>query len=226
MKKLIVGGVISLTTIDYPGYLSAVIFCQGCPWRCRYCHNEYLQNIRESDGLPWGDVIELIRLRKDFVDAVVFSGGEPLIQEGLKNAISDVKLIGLKIGLHTSGAVPHKFAQIVNMLDWVGFDIKAPLYKYYDITRIADSGKLAFESLDILLKANIDYEVRTTLDQTLTIDDILDILKELYDRGVQNVVLQNVRSKKNVIIPHPFLSDVDAMSQARSMFKNLKTRNL
>lgn len=226
MQDFIVGGIVSLTAIDYPGHLSAVIFCQGCPWRCRYCHNKHLITIRPSDGLPWQDVVELIKLRKDFIDAVVFSGGEPLVQKGLRDAILEIKPIGLKIGLHTSGSIPARFAQVVNLVDWIGFDVKAPFYKYHTITGIIDSGKLASESLDILLKSGVDYETRITLDQTLTIDDIHDILKELYDRGVQNVVLQNVRSEKNVVIPHQFLSDVDAMTQANSMFKNLKTRNL
>mgnify|MGYP001828201880 CR=1 FL=1 len=35
MTELQVGGVTPLTTIDSPGELAAVVFCQGCPWRCR-----------------------------------------------------------------------------------------------------------------------------------------------------------------------------------------------
>ncbi len=34
-----VGGLVPLTTLDYPGLLACVLFCQGCAWRCRYCHN-------------------------------------------------------------------------------------------------------------------------------------------------------------------------------------------
>lgn len=225
VKELVVGGVVSLTTVDYPGHLAVVVFCQGCPWKCRYCHNEHLRQLNANDGLPWKDVVELIKTRKNFIDSVVFSGGEPLIQNDLQYAIEEIKNLDLLIGLHTSGAVPIRFAKIVSLLDWVGLDVKAPFQNYKIITNIEQSGKVASESLDILLASGVSYEVRITLDPILTIDDINDVLKELYERGVQTVALQNVRTTKNVVVPHPFLSNLDVMTQAHSMFKNLIVRN-
>ena len=225
VKELVVGGVVSLTTVDYPGHLAVVVFCQGCPWKCRYCHNKHLRQLNANDGLPWKDVVELIKTRKNFIDSVVFSGGEPLIQNDLQYAIEEIKNLDLLIGLHTSGAVPIRFAKIVSLLDWVGLDVKAPFQNYKIITNIEQSGKVASESLDILLASGVSYEVRITLDPILTIDDINDVLKELYERGVQTVALQNVRTTKNVVVPHPFLSNLDVMTQAQSMFKNLIVRN-
>lgn len=225
VKELIVGGIVSLTTVDYPGHLAVVVFCQGCPWRCKYCHNKHLRPLTSNDGLPWDDVVELIKARKNFIDSVVFSGGEPLVQNDLQYAIEEIKSLNLLIGLHTSGSLSQRFAKIVGLVDWVGLDVKAPFQNYEIITNIEHSGIAASESLDILLASGVSYEVRITLDPILSIDDVSDILKELYERGVQVVALQNVRTQKNVVIPHPFLSNLDAMTQAHSMFKSLIVRN-
>lgn len=225
-NSLIVGGIVSLTTVDFPGHLSVAIFCQGCPWRCRYCHNKHLQSIFVEDGLPWDDIVDLIKSRKNFIDSVVFSGGEPLVHDALRSAMEEIKKLGLLVALHTSGALPNKFANVIDLVDWVGFDVKAPFENYKVITGVDNSGQMTSESLDILLSSGKSYEVRISLDPVLTIDDIKDILKTLYDRGVQVVVLQNIRTPKNMIIPHPFLSDIDAMNQASAMFKSLTTRNI
>ena len=225
VKELVVGGIVSLTTVDYPGHLSVVVFCQGCPWRCKYCHNKHLRPLTSNEGLPWEDVVELIKTRKNFIDSVVFSGGEPLVQNDLQHAIEEIKSLNLLVGLHTSGSIPERFAKIVQLVNWVGLDVKAPFQNYEIITNIKQSGTSASESLDILLASGVSYEVRITLDPVLSIDDIGDILKELYERGVQVVALQNVRTPKNVVIPHPFLSNIDAMTQAHSMFKSLIIRN-
>lgn len=181
--------------------------------------------MQASEGLPWEDILSLIESRKNFVDSVVFSGGEPLMHDDLRYAIEDVKNLGLIPALHTSGAFPEKFARVVDVVEWIGFDVKAPFDSYQKITGIPNSGALASESLEILLASGKSYEVRISLDPILTIDDINDTLKQLHERGVQVVTLQNIRNIKNIVIPHPFLSDVHAMSQASSMFKTLRTRN-
>src|SRR5450759_6030856 len=40
--SLCIGGLTPLSLSDWPGQLAAVVFCQGCPWRCGYCHNPHL----------------------------------------------------------------------------------------------------------------------------------------------------------------------------------------
>src|SRR3989338_5172092 len=81
-----IGGMTSLTTIDFPGRLAAVVFCQGCPWRCRYCHNPHLQSF-ESAGPQiqknWNDFLKFLEARVGLLDGIVFSGGEPTFQKNL-----------------------------------------------------------------------------------------------------------------------------------------------
>ena len=69
-----VGGFVPLTTLDYPGRLACVLFCQGCAWRCRYCHNPALLCPRGEQEVPWAEVRAFLRRRQGLLDAVVFSG--------------------------------------------------------------------------------------------------------------------------------------------------------
>ena len=82
-----VGGLTPLSTSDWPGMLAAVVFCQGCPWRCGYCHNPGLIPARGDNEIPWEDVLAFLRRRQGLLDGVVFSGGEPTAQAGLLDAM-------------------------------------------------------------------------------------------------------------------------------------------
>src|SRR3954470_21541171 len=99
MAELRIGGFVPFSGIDYPHHLSAVVFCQGCPWRCGYCHNAHLQPARGESERTWDDVLAFLGRRRSLLDAVVFSGGEPTLQAGLGAAMQDVKAMGYKVGL-------------------------------------------------------------------------------------------------------------------------------
>ena len=106
--------------------LAAVVFCQGCPWRCGYCHNPGLIPPQGEHEVRWESVLEFLQRRRDLLDGVVFSGGEPTLQSGLDDAIRDVRALGFKIGLHTGGMYPQRLESILQRVDWVGMDVKAP----------------------------------------------------------------------------------------------------
>ena len=223
-KALLVGGVVSLSTVDYPDYISSVIFLQGCGWRCKYCHNQHLQPIELSHSLPWEDILELLRSRRGFVDAVVFSGGEPLIQEALPNAIMEVKSMGFMIGLHTAGAVPEMLAKVAPMTDWIGFDVKNDFKDYELITGVPNSGKTALESLKLLVALNVNFEVRITMYKTLETSVIVDLLKELSSMGVKTVALQKCRDIEEIVVEHPIFSDKILLEDISKYFENFFVR--
>jgi pyruvate formate lyase activating enzyme len=162
MDPLRVGGLTPFTTIDYPGALAAVIYCQGCPWRCAYCHNGHLIPTQGDGGIPWGSVVEFLQARRELLDAVVFSGGEPTLQPGLGLAMEAVRGLGFKVGLHTAGAYPARLRRILPLVDWVGLDIKSLPEGYAEITGVSGSGTRAWASLELLLDSGAAYEVRTT----------------------------------------------------------------
>ena len=171
-----IGGFIPFTTVDFPGHLAAVVFCQGCPWRCRYCHNPHLQPFCKGK-LAWEDVLARLNERRGFLEGVVFSGGEPTAQAGLLEAIRASREIGFKIGLHTAGIFPGRLAEVLPELDWVGFDVKAPFDARYDkVTGREDSFAASAESLRLLLASGVPYELRTTVHPKLLAESDLEYL--------------------------------------------------
>ncbi len=191
--NLRVGGLTPLTSIDYPGELAAVIFCQGCPWRCGYCHNGHLLPNENFGLIDWPTVIAFLNKRRGLLDAVVFSGGEPTSQNELPNAIAEVKSLGYKVGLHTAGCYPDRLKKVLSNLDWVALDIKASAVDYRAITQVPGSGNKAWESLDLILQSGIEYEIRTTRMPTHTDKQILNMTSDLVARGVQRYALQKCR---------------------------------
>jgi pyruvate formate lyase activating enzyme len=162
-RPLVVGGLTPLSTADYPKHLSAVVFCQGCPWRCGYCHNPHLLPAERSGQIAWSNVLSFLDRRRGLLDAVVFSGGEPLAQSGLADAMHAARSMGFKIGLHTGGAYPERFAEVLPLVDWVGFDIKARFAEYRRITAVPGSGDRALASAMLLLGSGVEHEFRTTV---------------------------------------------------------------
>nr|QIM10611.1 anaerobic ribonucleoside-triphosphate reductase activating protein [uncultured Alphaproteobacteria bacterium] len=193
-----VGGVETFSTVDFPDKISAVVFMQGCPWRCPFCHNAVLQDTAADSGFLWPKFVEFLQTRKKVLDGVVFSGGEPLVQDGLENAIREVKDLGFLIGLHTGGYRPEHLSKILPLLDWVGLDIKAPLdvERYTRAIGINAQPQLPHirRSLQLLLESGIDFECRTTCDpRILSISDVKEIGDSLADAGVNKYFLQKYR---------------------------------
>lgn len=195
VNALRVGGVVPFSTMDWPDKLAAVVFLQGCPWRCVYCHNPHLVPARGADERSWPSTLAWLATRRGLLDAVVFSGGEPTAQSGLSTAIDSVHSLGFAVGLHTGGAYPRQLATIIRAIDWIGFDIKAPQRSYRDVTGVAGSGAVAFRSLGVVIGAGIAFEVRTTVHPLLTDDDALLLLgDELARLGVRHWILQPFRA--------------------------------
>ncbi|MEJ2575561.1 MAG: anaerobic ribonucleoside-triphosphate reductase activating protein [Gammaproteobacteria bacterium] len=192
---LSVGGLTPLTTIDYPGELAAVVFCQGCPWRCRYCHNAHLAGRDAAPNLAWADVVRFLTSRRGLLDAVVFSGGEPTAQRGLGAAMRTARALGFKVGLHTAGCYPERLRVVLPLVDWVGFDIKALPERYTELTGVAGSGERAWESLGVLLASGVAHEVRITVHGELLPRAEADWLVDRVRRaGAREIVLQNAKT--------------------------------
>ncbi|GAB3550809.1 anaerobic ribonucleoside-triphosphate reductase activating protein [Noviherbaspirillum agri] len=195
-RSLKVGGITPFTATDYPGKLSAVVFVQGCPWQCGYCHNPHLQLRLQKSPLQWSRVFGLLQKRVGLIDAVVFSGGEPTLDPALPDAIADVRKLGFSVGLHSGGVYPKHLKAVLPMVDWVGLDIKAPFDCYERVTGVADSGQSARISAEAVLESGVKHEFRTTVHQSLlSEDDVVDLAQTLAGMGVQNYALQSFRSQ-------------------------------
>lgn len=190
-----IGGLTPLTTIDYPGQLAAVVFMQGCPWRCRYCHNgDLIPRVTEEKtdaDITWSQVVSWLKTRRGLLDAIVFSGGEPTLQSGLYEAMSQVRDMGFLVGLHTAGIYPDRFQKLMELIDWVGFDIKAARSDYPRITGVSNSADRAWESAERLLASGIKHEFRTTLhNDLLNKQQLQALVDELISIGASHYVVQ------------------------------------
>lgn len=188
---LAVGGLVPFTSIDFPGRLAAVVFCQGCPWRCTYCHNPHLLP-RGPGTRPWPEVLAWLETRRGLLDGVVFSGGEPLLQRGLPAALAEVRALGFATALHTAGIYPERLAAVLPLVDWVGFDVKAPFADYARIVG-CEGGAAARQSLELLLAAGVAHEIRCTVPPALDAAALQRMDAELAGLGVVQCTRQTCR---------------------------------
>lgn len=144
--------------------------------------------------MPWAEVIAFLHTRVNLLDGVVFSGGEPTAQAALPSAIAEVRALGYRIGLHTGGPNPARLAEVLPLVDWVGFDVKAPFADYERITHVTGSGHRALESLRVLVASSVPFEVRTTVHPDLLGDEDLERMSlELAEEGVARWAVQAYR---------------------------------
>jgi pyruvate formate lyase activating enzyme len=175
--SMLLGGII-LSSLEYAGKISLVIFTGGCMLKCPYCHNPHL--IDGGEDVAFEEIIEEIAEVQDFIDAIVITGGEPLIQlDEVKNLFKYTKKKGLLNKLDTNGYFPIKLNKIIKTVDYVALDIKAPFENYMDIIG-SDIGNKVKKTMDICLKSDCFLECRTTyvpglLNQT----DVLNIAKSI-----------------------------------------------
>lgn len=192
-----VGGWARLSTCDWPGRLVTTLFCQGCPWRCGYCHNPQLLDPRGPAPVEWETVMAHLARRQGLLDGVVFSGGEPLAQPGLGQAMREVRALGYAVGLHTGGSFPRRFAELLDegLVDWVGFDVKAAPDAYDRVTGTRNSAPPALRSLGLLLDSGVARQLRTTVDQVL-LDEVrvAELTEWLAENGLRDHVWQEART--------------------------------
>jgi pyruvate formate lyase activating enzyme len=195
-----IGGIQKVSLIDYPGQISAVVFTQGCNFRCPYCHNPELVNpdlygdIQEEAG-----ILSFLDLRRGKLDAVTLTGGEPTLQEDLPDFIRKIREMDYLVKLDTNGAFPEVLKTLIDQgeLAYVAMDIKAPLNRYKAVTRAAVDPAKIRESVDILMASGIDYEFRTTaVPSLITKKDLVAIAREI--GSARRYIVQRFNSSKTL----------------------------
>jgi pyruvate formate lyase activating enzyme len=195
-----IGGLQKVSLIDYPGLICAIVFLQGCNFKCPYCHNPELVDPQLfKPGIREKEVLEFLHMRRGKLDAVTITGGEPTIQSDLESFIRQIKKMGFAIKLDTNGSQPQVIKAFLaeNLLDFIAMDIKAPLDKYKNIVNTQiDPGSIN-ESIGIILEAKIPCEFRTTIvESQLEENDILKIGELI--AGSNNYVLQKFVPTKSL----------------------------
>lgn len=185
-----IAGLQKSSLIDYPEKIACIIFTQGCNFRCGYCHNPELFEQREP-LISTEAFFEFLKTRQNKLDGVVITGGEPTLQKDLEDFISEIKNLGFLIKLDSNGTNPNIIKNFIkeNLIDYVAMDIKAPLYKYEQITNTKVETENIKKSINLILNSNIDYEFRTTVIKSqLSYNDFDEIGKLI--NGAKNYYLQ------------------------------------
>ena len=201
---MLINGFQKLTILDYPGKVACIVFTPGCNFRCPFCHNASLvTHIDKDTYLDVDEVLSYLKKRQGLLDGVVITGGEPLLQDGIEEFISEIKALGYCVKLDTNGSFPEKLISIVEkgLVDYVAMDIKNSKEKYAETIGVDDFDITPIEkSVDFLLQNKVDFEFRTTIvDGLHTLDDIQDIV--VWIKGTHKYFLQNFVDSGDLIKP-------------------------
>lgn len=199
--QLLIGGLKKTSLLDYPDKISAIVFTQGCNFRCGYCHNPNLLKTNKQEDIYSVDVFfDFLKKRVGKLDGVVITGGEPTLQKDLIPFIEHIKSLGFLVKLDTNGSNPHVLEELLNkeLIDYVAMDIKAPFEKYKEITcSNIDVDKIK-KSISLLFNSSIDFEFRTTVMKSqLTYDDFAKIGELI--KGAPKYFLQKFEAKTEIL---------------------------
>ncbi len=209
-----------MTTIDYPGKLSAVLYTKGCPWKCHYCYNTELLDYNSENTLDTDRLEIFLSERKHLLDAIVICGGEPTSHTKLPEFIKTIKEYGYLVGLHTNGVFPKVLAQVIDSVDWVAMDFKAPLAQYDSVTDCEASSKNIEESIDLILASKTDHEFRTTIHSHLINDaDLIEMATFLSGKGIKKYALQNFQ---NVPVLNTDLNEAPHMKASKETIETIR----
>jgi len=170
--RLRVGGITDMSTVDWYGNVSLIVFCAGCNYRCPYCQNSGLIPLDAGREIDLSLLEERIEANRVINDAIVFTGGEPVLQpDAIIEAAKLARSHGLRVMLDTNGSVKENIDRILrsDAIDRVALDVKAPLNPgdYGRVTGRPDLGEASVEAVEHCLNLSgelgIEMEVRTTV---------------------------------------------------------------
>ncbi|MCD6321866.1 MAG: anaerobic ribonucleoside-triphosphate reductase activating protein [Clostridiales bacterium] len=218
-NNMLIGGLQKFSLIDYPNKMCAVIFTQGCNFKCGYCHNpELVDPGKFTQPIPEKEVLSFLQSRRGKLDAVEITGGEPTLQKNLVDFIRIIKDMGYLVKLDSNGSKPEVLREIIDSknLDYIAMDIKAPLKKYREIISVDINTDDIKKSIKLIMSSNLNYEFRTTVVKNqLYEEDFIEIGQLI--KGTRLYVLQKfIPSKLNDI---RFLSKTTYSDEE---FENLK----
>ena len=236
-------GFIENSLMEWDGKIASVIFLSECNFRCPWCHVPDLAFRPENlETVPFGQVEEAIRGQKNWMDGVAISGGEPTVHSSLPKFIGEIKGWDMPVKIETNGSRPEMLRELIEngLIDCVAMDIKNVVKglklkvegdKYERTVGARVDLEKIRESMDILMKSNIDYEFRTTVVPAfLTGEDIEKIAESI--RGAKKYVLQQFvpenayREEMTKISPYPPEKLREMAEQAGAYVEDCQVRGI
>jgi len=199
LNNKIIYDITQFTHLDYPDHLACIFWFSSCNMQCDFCYNKDIVYAKGGNFSMYY-ALEFLKTRVNLLDGVVLSGGEAS-SYNLKEFCLKIKELGFLIKLDTNGTNYEKIKELVqcNLVDFIALDYKAPHYKFTQITKSNKFSEFS-QTLNLLIKNDIAYEVRTTLHpDLLTYKDINNIIEDLVKRGYTNsYFLQEFLETQNI----------------------------
>ncbi|MCR4787245.1 MAG: anaerobic ribonucleoside-triphosphate reductase activating protein [Lachnospiraceae bacterium] len=199
---MLILGLTKTTLLDYPGHVAATVFTGGCNFRCPFCHNgQMVMNPASMEKIPEEEVLAFLVKRKNILDGVCITGGEPTIHADLPEFLKKIKDLGYEIKLDTNGTHPDMVEKLAGekLIDHIAMDIKNVWEKYPETAgcdpTLTENVKRCAE---LIKRLGISYEFRTTVVRELhSEEDIAGMCRIAGDTG--KYYLQSYEESENVI---------------------------
>jgi pyruvate formate lyase activating enzyme len=228
-----IGGFQKTSLLDYPDRISAIVWTSGCNFHCPFCYNKNLA-LGTAELFPEDEILSFLSKRKEQLEGVVISGGEPLVQEDIVDFIEKIKDLKFLVKIDTNGQFPEKLRELLEeqLVDYIAMDVKAPRGKYRQLTGIDVDISRIEESINIIKTTAPAYEFKTTfIPDFLIKEDIVEIAEWL--NGADAYYLQQFKIIKPLVsstleaaVPYPREYLYDTLSAIRSFFKRCAVRGV
>lgn len=215
-------GLQKLTLLDYPGKVACTVFLGGCNFRCQWCHNSSLTDKNAHEIMNSQDLLTFLDNRKDKLEGVAITGGEPCLNDDLPDLLEEIKQIGYKVKLDTNGSRYDMLKDVINkgLVDYIAMDIKNRMAKY-DKTINAYTHDYMFDvmqSVKMLLHSGIEYEFRTTvIDELHDIEDFKYIGQWIC--GAKRYYMQPFKDSESVVYKGYHAPNDDKLNECLNMVR-------
>ena len=190
---MFIKGFQKLTLLDFPGRTACTVFTGGCNFRCPFCHNSLLVTDMDDAQYTEEEIFQHLERRKNVLDGVAVTGGEPLLQKDIERFLYEIKDKGYAVKLDTNGSFPEKLKDILSLglADYIAMDIKNCKEKYAETIGLESFDlKPIEESIELLAGSGVDYEFRTTVTQNFHTPEDMEKIA-LWIKGTPRYFLQN-----------------------------------
>lgn len=200
-EKLKVGGILDMSTLDYPGKISSVVFLHGCNFRCPFCFNYGLVAGKNYKEMGLEEIIKKISGFRDFIDAVVITGGEPTLQD-IEELCRLLKKMNLLVKLDTNGTSPDIVKKLAaqHLVDFVAMDVKAPFGGYSKAAGVNLDENTVMkirETFHFLTGSGVDCEFRCPVVPGVNMEFMESLAQDA--EGAKNFVLEQFWADKGTL---------------------------
>lgn len=182
-----IGGFQAFSLSDYPGMTAAIVFTQGCNFKCPFCHNGSLipPGGEGKESFSEAAILRQLRERRTLLDGVVVTGGEPTIQPDLPQFLRALREMGYAVKLDSNGSRPKVLRRLIadELVDYIAMDIKAPLQRYDRLTGVSTPVRAVKASIDLIARSGKPHEFRTTVVKPLLSEDDIAAIRDMLPAG-------------------------------------------